>query len=278
MHEEDLVIIDVRSEDAYMGDHIPGSVNEPFVVPFSAWITMRDGLLLEVPDDEELFETIGMLGIMQDSRVVIVTAPNPGEPPYYGLANGTRVAATLIYAGVPDVAILDGGYPKWVADGYDTTTDAPVIDPVAYKGTVNNRMFVSIDYVRRHLWKAAIIDARDADVYFGVTVEDFADKAGHIPGASSLPAPWIWDSIGDDIYTFKDPDLLGAMASGVLGDRRYHRGRWAPKTIVYCGVGGYASSWWFILTQVLGRHNVKFYDGAAQEWVLYYDMVPFQWD
>jgi thiosulfate/3-mercaptopyruvate sulfurtransferase len=206
---------------------------------------------------------------------VVVTAPNPDEPPFYGLSNGTRVAATLIYAGVTNVAVLDGGYPKWVADGYDISTDVPVVATVTYKGTVNERMFVSVDYVRRHLWRADIIDARDADVYFGVTIEPFADKAGHIPGATSLPAPWIWDLNEDGTYTFKDTETLEEMAAGVHRERNY----WGAKTIVYCGVGGYASSWWFALTRVLGYQNVKFYDGAAQEWVMKgYEMVPYQWD
>ncbi|UCE53572.1 MAG: hypothetical protein JSV31_30770 [Desulfobacterales bacterium] len=42
--------------------------------------------------------------------------------------------------------------------------------------------------------------------------------------------------------------------------------------------GGYASSWWFVLTQVAGYNNVKLYDGSAQEWIRYYDMVPYRWD
>ena len=33
-----------------------------------------------------------------------------------------------------------------------------------------------------------------------------------------------------------------------------------------CGVGGYASAWWFLLTRLLGYDNVKFYDGSAEEW------------
>jgi thiosulfate/3-mercaptopyruvate sulfurtransferase len=36
--------------------------------------------------------------------------------------------------------------------------------------------------------------------------------------------------------------------------------------IDYCGVGGYASPVWFLLTQVVGYTNVKFYDGSMQEW------------
>ena len=43
--------------------------------------------------------------------------------------------------------------------------------------------------------------------------------------------------------------------------------------IVYCGVGGYANSWWFVLTQVLGYKHVKFYDGSAQEWAKCNDIV-----
>jgi rhodanese-related sulfurtransferase len=117
LDSENLVILDIRSAAAYDEGHIPGAVNEPFVVPFSAWITVRDDLLLEVPDKEDLFAALGNLGITADSWVVVVTSPNSGEPPHYGLANGTRVASTLIYAGLTNVAVLDGGFPKWVRMG-----------------------------------------------------------------------------------------------------------------------------------------------------------------
>jgi len=277
-HSGEGIILDIRSAETYATGHIPGAINEPFAVPFSAWITMRDDLLLEVPDEADLFSAIGNLGITKDSWVVIVTEPNPDEPPYYGLANATRVALTLIYAGLINVAILDGGYPKWVVDGLPVTTDVLAATPVSYDGEVNQAMFVSIEHVKKHLWKSDIVDARDADVYFGVTVEPFADKAGHIPKATSLPAPWIWQLNPDGTYTYKDQETLDAMACGVL------RGTWSygilfgQEIIVYCGVGGYASAWWFVLTQVLEYRNVKLYDGAAQEWVRYYDMVPYQWE
>jgi len=50
------------------------------------------------------------------------------------------------------------------------------------------------------------------------------------------------------------------MAAGVIGKDRDR------EVIAYCGVGGYASSWCFVLRELLGYHNVKIYDGAAQEW------------
>ena len=278
----DLVILDIRGADVYDAAHIPNSINEPLVNIFDTkWLVSDfEGLWLELPQTEALFQTIGDLGITSESLVVIVTAPNPGEPPFYGLCNATRVADTLIYAGVQDVAILDGGYPKWVADGYDTTTDVPPVTPVTYDGAVNEAIFVSIDYVRWHIWKADIIDTRDADVYYGASIEFFSPEAGHIPNAASLPGPWVWDLNTDGTYTYKDPETLGAMASGVI---RKPWGHWdhycGQKIIVYCGVGGYASIWWYVLTQVLEYKNVKFYDGSAQEWIMEgYSMVPFRWD
>jgi thiosulfate/3-mercaptopyruvate sulfurtransferase len=284
---KNLMIIDIRSGDDYAVGHIPTSINEPFVKEFdpsckgpsSNWIVGTDDCLwLQVPPVSNLFSTIGNLGISSDSRVVIVTAPNPGEPPFYGLSNATRVAFTLIYAGVKNVAVLDGGYPKWKEEGKDVTTEAPEVTPLTYRGRVNEAILVTIDHVKRHIGEAVIIDARDADVYFGVAVEPFALKAGHIKSAKSLPSPWIWDLASDDIYVYKDTGMLGDMASGVIREHKGHTGHSGKEIIVYCGVGGYASSWWFVLTQVLGYNDVKLYDGSAQEWVRYYDMVPYQWE
>lgn len=264
----DLVIVDIRPSAFYEAEHIPGAISEPFEVPFSAWITMRDGLLLEVPDDAELFAAVGALGIGAQSRVVVVSDPNPGEPSTYGPANATRVADTLIYAGVRDVAILDGGFTKWANEGLSTTTEDPSVSPVVYDGEIDTGIFVSKRYVESRMRRAVLIDARDPDVYFGASIEPFAPVRGHIPGAHSLPTPWIWFDDG----TFEDPEILGAMAAGVIGPNP-HR-----EIIVYCGVGGYASSWWFALTQILGYRNVKIYDGAAQEWVQTNAVLPFRWE
>jgi thiosulfate/3-mercaptopyruvate sulfurtransferase len=262
-----LVVLDVRPEAAYVEGHVPGAIGVPFVVPFSAWITMRDGLLLEVPDQADLFATIGSLGITEDSWVVVVSGPNPGEPPGYGLSAATRVADTLIYAGLRDVAILDGGHGRWVSDGFPTTTALPAVQPVVYAGQVNGSMFVSKSYVQQRQWLAVLVDARDADVYFGTTVEPFAPVAGHIPSARALPTPWIWLEDG----TYRDDETLAEMALGVVGPNKYR------EVIVYCGVGGYASTSWFVLTQVLGYRNVKLYDGSAQDWVSTNEMVRFRW-
>jgi len=265
---ENLVILDVRGANDYASGHIPKSINVPFVVPVSAWIVVRNELLLELPEPAALFNTIGSCGISSGSIVVVVSATaSPPNPPY-PLADATRVADTLIYAGVENVAILDGGFPKWAKEGKPTTTEVPKVNAGTYQGKTNDAMFVPMDDVRKQKGKAVIVDARDADVYIGIAMEPFANKAGHIPGARCLPAPWMWNPDG----TYKDRKALGALASGVITEDK------AKEIIVYCGVGGYASSWWFVLSQVLGYQNARIYDGAAQEWVRQNEMVPYRWE
>jgi thiosulfate/3-mercaptopyruvate sulfurtransferase len=261
-----LVIIDVRETHLYEAGHISRAISVPFS-PVSAWATSTDELLMELPEEVDLFQVVGDCGLGPDSRVVIVTTLDKAPSPPYSLADATRVAATLFYAGVDNVAILDGGHPKWVREDRETTTAVPEISPVNYRGTVRRKMFVSTEYVRDHIGRPRIIDGRDPDQYFGATIDPFAGKAGHIPTARSLPAVWMWEADG----TYKPVELLAQMAAGVIDQSR------DEEIIVYCGVGGYASSWWFVLTQLLGYANVKIYDGAAEAWAKEDAMVLYSW-
>jgi thiosulfate/3-mercaptopyruvate sulfurtransferase len=243
-----LIILDIRSCEDYATGHIPGSFN----VPFPSWNTTRNGLLLELPDEADLFRMIGAAGINLDSWIVIVNkADNP-----YPLADANRVADTLIYAGIRNVAILDGGYDAWVRARKDCSCEVSQPKTGEYRGKVNKTIFVSKDYVRSQLGKSVILDARDPNVYFGITREPYCQRPGHIPGAKCLPAPWVWNADG----TYRNTEELRKMAAGVAGETG------SQEIIIYCGVGGYTSAWWFILTQMLGYQNVKFYDGSAQDW------------
>lgn len=254
---KDLVIIDVRSSDEYEAGHIANSVSIPFVVPFSAWITIKDGLLLELPDDNELFDTLGAFGIISKSKVVIVTSVS--DP--YAISAGPRVATTLKYAGVKDVSLLNGGYDKWVVEGKAVTTEVPEVAAKVFDGVIDNKIFASIDYVEQNIGKDVIIDNRDAEIYFGEVVCPFAGQTGHISTAKSLPVPYMWNNDG----TYKSVNELKQIVSSIAQRN--------DNIIVYCGVGGYGSVAWFVLTEVLGYENVKFYDGSAEEWTRYHDMV-----
>jgi len=259
-----LVILDVRVPDNYAKGHIPGAINVPGLGNFYVNLFCKEVPWMELPEEGALFTTIGNAGITGNSLVVVVgrtVEPYAG----YAFADAARVAITLLYAGIENVAILNGGYDKWAAEGKTTSTVPVTPTALAYTGVVNKAMFVPKDYVEDKIGKSVIVEAREADIYFGLIQEPWTQRAGHIPSAKCLPSPWLWtfakDKNGVVTYgTWKDCNVAKEMAFAVLGKDA------SQEIIVYCGVGGYASPLYFVLTQVIGYTNVKVYDGSMQEW------------
>jgi thiosulfate/3-mercaptopyruvate sulfurtransferase len=238
-------VIDIRTAAQFQKGHIPGSVN----VPLTLWAVTNKGLSLELPSDDTLRDILGKSGISNTSRVVIVSRTETD----FGRADGTRVAWTCTVAGIKNVAMLDGGYSKWARENKAIATDSVSVSEMTYTGRIDRSSVASKAYVLGRMNKLTIADNRSPEDYFGIT-----SKAGHIKGALNLPTPWAFNTDG----TFKKQEDLRSMAAGVLGiDKR-------KAIVVYCGVGGYASTWWFLLTQVLGYQNVKLYDGSFEEWTL----------
>jgi thiosulfate/3-mercaptopyruvate sulfurtransferase len=257
-----LVIVDIRSSQEYLSGHVPGAIN----IPFPSWIVARDGLTVELPAEGDLFQLIGSAGINSDSNIIVV---NKTDHPY-PLADAARVCDTLIYVGVENVAILDGGQDKWVREARPLSTDLISPAAVEYRGAVDRHMFVSKDFVLAKIGKGIILDARDPAVYFGLIQEPTAAQAGHIPTAQCCPAPWIWTKEG----TYQNSAILKDMAASLAAEPG------SQEIIIYCGVGGYTAAWWFILTRMLGYLNVKFYDGSAQDWTRDPAMpvVTYKWE
>ncbi|KAK3324940.1 Rhodanese-like domain-containing protein [Apodospora peruviana] len=267
----DLVVIDLRSADEYAAGHIPGSVSLPFE-PVSAWSVMGPGdLLLEMPPSAAVFASLGAAGVSNPNPATKIVLVNGVGVPSFPQAASPRVATTLKYAGISEgrVSVLDGGFPGWLSENLPTTTVVPVPVAKTYTAAEDRSFLVDINYVKANLNKKAqgiyLIDGRDESVYNGSVLEEWALKAGHIPSAVSLPAKNVWNADG----SWKSPLELLAQVRGAVG---YNVGRTYGKIIVYCGVGGYASTWYFTLTRILGFENVVMYDGSAQEWSQYYDM------
>lgn len=270
LNRGNLIVLDVRGEDAYNTGHIPGAINVPDFMWYINPPFGPDLPWMEMPPKEYLFELIGNAGITRYSWVVVVGATSglllPQAPlALYSTAGITRVAITLLYAGVEYVSILDGGYDKWAMEGKPVSTDPVTPIPVTYKGTVDKTMLVSAEYVESKIGKSLIVDARDEIVYNGTVTEPWAPDPGHISTARNLPTPTLWNvKVGEDgnaVYiTYKDTLTLWRMVFNVVG------WNWFREIIVYCGVGGYASTAYFVLTQVFGMRNVRLYDGSTQEW------------
>ena len=239
-----LVILDIRSSDQYKKGHIPGAVN----VPFENWAVQRNGLSLELPSDEALRDLLGKSGIRSGSIVVVV---NRNETDF-SRADAVRVAATCIIAGVRNAAVLDGGYTQWRKESRPVSAEPAIDRSAPYDGTLDRSSLVSKDYVLNRIGRSVIVDNRTPEDYFGI-----GTAQGHIKSALNLPTPWVFNAEG----LFNKPQLLRAMAEGVIGKNT------STEIILYCGVGGYASVWWFLLTQMLDYRNVRIYDGSMEEWV-----------
>ncbi len=264
LNNNQYIVIDVRSPDEYAAGHITGSINIPFDV-VSVWATSDfgpGGLWVQLPGISALTTALGEYGITSNSSIVLVTGLPVANP--YALGSPGRVALTLAYAGVKNVAVLNGAFEKWASEGKPVSTQTTAVTAVNFGYKDAGDMFVDIDFVKNKLGKVVLVDARDFAVYAGEITEPWAQQPGHIPTAVSLPAASLWN-VTDG--TMKPLSELEEIAGSVIGDGKNH------DIVVYCGVGGYAGTVWFTLAKILGYKNVRVFDGSAQEWSMMYDMV-----
>jgi thiosulfate/3-mercaptopyruvate sulfurtransferase len=245
-----LLIIDVRSATDYGKAHIPNAVN----VSINLWAVNKNGLLRELPAENDLLGLMRSIGIKEDSKVVVV---GKGVSDF-DRADAVRVAWTILVAGVKNASVLDGGFLKWLDEKRAVTTELPQLQPGDYKGRINLSALASKKYLLSKIEKSIVVDSRLPELFFGMTTESWALKPGHIKSAANLPAPWAFQPNG----LLRSQSELESMANGVIGKNK------TKEIITYCGVGAYASVWSYILTELLGYKDVKVYDGSMQEWVI----------
>ncbi|HPC00778.1 MAG TPA: rhodanese-like domain-containing protein [Syntrophales bacterium] len=243
-----VIVLDVRKVEEYRGGHIPGAVN----VAYGSWAIKRGELLNELPADDDLRDVLGSAGIEPASKVVVVgKTATPADR-----VDATRVAWTLIYAGVSEVSLLSGGYDKWVADGKAVSTEAVRPRAKDYRGRFHKDLVVTKAAVAAALGKGVIVDVRERDFYEGKKKLPFVERLGHIKGAVSLPTSTMYEADG----TYKAKDALAALAAAAVGADRDR------EIILYCDTGKFCTAWWFMMRELLGYKNVKVYDGSMMEW------------
>ena len=209
----------------------------------------HSGLPHMAPDLEKFVSRTRKLGIADGTNVVIYDGA--------GIFSAPRVWWLFKLFNMPNVAVLDGGLPKWVAEGRETasTVRAPKDRHLTLSRKENWSKTVSEVAQASKLKSATILDARAPERFQGSVAEPRAGlRSGHIPNAKNLFFKELLNSNG----TYKSVDELTAifMTKGI--------GKEDP-IITSCGSGVTASVISLAL-ELAGYTNHALYDGSWTEW------------
>jgi thiosulfate/3-mercaptopyruvate sulfurtransferase len=199
-----------------------------------------------LPSAAEFGAAMERLGIGRYDQIVVYD-----NSPIHTAARGWF---TLRQFGAPHVAVLDGGFQKWLAEGRPTESGEPqprqvTFDAQAAPGEVFTKRQI-LDGVG-----CALADARGKGRFEATEPEPRAGiEGGHIPGARNLPFGQLYNEDG----TFKPPPELRRVFAAAGLDP-------AQPFIASCGSGVTATSLIFA-AHVLGSDGGKLYDGSWTEW------------
>lgn len=248
-NQAEVKIIDIRKADEYREGHVPGAIN----IMYGALAIKKNNLDNELPQADDLADILNAAGLTAKSKVVVYNKVDN----ILERANMTRIALTLVYAGIENVAVLDGGWNKWTADKKPVAKETVAVKPVNETFAFNNKIVVEQKQVLERYGKALLVDTRDPEFFFGAAKLPFVERFGRIKGAVLLPSSWAFSKEG----AFRPVDELQKYVAGVIGTDKNR------EIIVYCDSGRLASTWWFMLTQVFGYTKVAMYDGSSQDFM-----------
>ncbi len=258
LEDETLRVVDTRFDlrepragrRAYAEGHIPGALYLDLDEDLSGPVRAdRRGGRHPLPDMAAFVEKLGSLGVGDGHHVVVYDDSS-------GMYAG-RLWWLSRYAGHPQVQVLDGGYGSWLEAGFETTLDLPNHPEATFTLKLRPELLADRDHVMRNLDNPNVIlvDARGADRYRGEN-ETLDSKAGHIPGALSLPFAGNLQA-----GRFKPLEQLKERFAD-LGE--------AEEVIVYCG-SGVSATHNLLALQEAGLNNAKLYAGSWSDWSSFED-------
>ncbi|MEE8333231.1 MAG: 3-mercaptopyruvate sulfurtransferase [Alphaproteobacteria bacterium] len=230
----------------YDAGHIPGAV----YWDIDAIADTNTGLPHTVPTSDTFAHHMAALGISNDTAIVVYDG--------IGLFSAARPWWLLRHFGHDRVAVLDGGLPKWKAEGRTLNSDIPA--PAAARFTPRPRpaLFRDLAAMKANIDGNAeqVLDARAVGRFKGAEPEPRpGTRAGHIPGSRNLPFGELLD---DTAKTMLPPGALRELYEAAGIDLA------APITTT-CGSGVTACALALGLAR-LGRDDVAIYDGSWSEW------------
>ncbi|MEO3414565.1 3-mercaptopyruvate sulfurtransferase [Roseovarius sp. CAU 1744] len=205
-----------------------------------------------VPEVEKFMSRLRAMGVGDGHQVVVYDQ--------HGLMSAARVWWLFKLMGQENIAVLDGGLPKWMAEERPTEDLPPVIRDRHMTVRRQNQMVKDVTQVSSasKLGNYEILDARAAARFRGEAPEPREGlRAGHIPGSKSVPYTDLLNRNG----TMKSPDDLRAVFAAAGVDM-------AKPVITSCGSGITAAILNLALERI-GKTDHALYDGSWAEWGAY---------
>ena len=240
---------DPRAE--FEAGHIPGAR----FFDIDALSDDQSSLPHMAPPLEKFVSRMRALGVGDGHRVVIYDSA--------GLFSAARAWWMFRLFGKNNVAVLDGGLPKWKAEGRELEDMPPIVRDRHMTVSRQAGLVKDVTQVAHasKLGLAEIIDARPAPRFRGEVDEPRPGlRAGHIPGARNVPFGEVLNPDG----TMKDVAALRAVFEGAGVDL-------SKPAITTCGSGVTAAVLALALER-LGHRNWALYDGSWAEWGMYEDL------
>lgn len=224
----------------YSAGHVPGAVYVDLDAELAAPPSPEQGRH-PLPDLADLQENARRWGIRQGEAVVVYDD-------WSGMG-AARAWWLLRWAGIADVRLLDGGIGGWIAAGLPLQTEdvKPGAGDVVL--TAGNMPILDADAAAALARDGVLFDARAGERYRG-EVEPLDPRAGHIPGAHSMPTTGNIDETGHFLPADRLRRRFAAAAGAPVG--------------VYCGSGVTAAH--EVLALAAAGIDAALYPGSWSQW------------
>jgi thiosulfate/3-mercaptopyruvate sulfurtransferase len=230
--------------EEYLAAHIPGAV----FFDIDEIADHSRGLPHMLPPPHVFELHMARLGIANGDKVVVYDGA--------GLFSAPRVWWTFRVFGVQDVFILNGGFPKWRAEGRPVEAGMVAREPTHFNAAMNEAMVADVERVKKTLVdrSAQVADSRSAERFRGEAPEPRPGvRPGHMPGSLNLPSSKLVEN--------------GALASPQKITTAVSEAGIDPSrpVITSCGSGVSAAILWLALDSI-GKEPQALYDGSWAEW------------
>ncbi|MBT2569675.1 sulfurtransferase [Planococcus sp. ISL-110] len=238
---------------SYEKEHIPGAVYADLLNELS---NPESPLPFTAPPRGHFIRKMTQLGIGDGSYTVIydqgALVGNPVVAAYWA----SRLAWQMQYEGFGNIAILDGGLPKWKEEGRPLTAVSGNYPLASFTGQRRPELLATKEDVQNAINDDTVV------LINSLSPEDFRGETDAYPRKGHIPS-----SINVFFGSHADMETKRMYNDAALREPFEKVGALDPnkKVITYCG-GGIAATWTSLILNKLGQKNVAVYDGSLNEW------------